>query len=85
LKNFPSDENIRLISLKPSATCPVSKTRASKMGLSFLGLSAVGWHDMTDNWWDQLIAAFLLATFVLGSGYIIYNVIRFYMKRPSVS
>lgn len=52
------------------------------MGLSFLGLSAVGWHDMTDSWWDQLIAAFLLTTFVLGSGYIIYHVIRYFMRRP---
>ncbi|KAE8414460.1 hypothetical protein BDV36DRAFT_299007 [Aspergillus pseudocaelatus] len=46
------------------------------MGADYLGLDAVGWHSMVKTWWDQVLAACLLATIVFGGLYILFLVGR---------
>ncbi|CBF80400.1 hypothetical protein AN8369.2 [Aspergillus nidulans FGSC A4] len=46
------------------------------MGIEYLGLHATGWERMTQTWWQQTLAACLLATIVLGGVYILYLVGR---------
>ncbi|KAB8236516.1 glycosyltransferase family 4 protein [Aspergillus alliaceus] len=46
------------------------------MGADFLGLDAVGWRSMVKTWWDQVLAACLLATIVFGGLYILFLVGR---------
>ncbi|KAL4981871.1 hypothetical protein BDW68DRAFT_171727 [Aspergillus falconensis] len=46
------------------------------MGIEYLGLDATGWDRMTETWWQQTLAACLLATIVLGGAYILYLVGR---------
>jgi hypothetical protein len=60
------------------------------MTVSYIGLSAVGWHAMWESWWnkvcvacprrnicshEQVIGIFLLATIVLGALYLIFRLI----------
>ncbi|KAF7587108.1 hypothetical protein BBP40_007714 [Aspergillus hancockii] len=42
------------------------------MGADYLGLDAVGWRSMVKTWWDQVLAACLLTTIVLGCIYILF-------------
>ncbi|KAH8194643.1 hypothetical protein TruAng_011188 [Truncatella angustata] len=51
------------------------------MGLRFLGLTSVGWNGMTGSWWERLIAAFLLATLILGLSYSLYTLSKYLIKR----
>ncbi|KAL4937830.1 hypothetical protein BDV06DRAFT_202134 [Aspergillus oleicola] len=44
--------------------------------VEYLGLKATGWHRMTETWWLRTLAAFLLATIVLGTVYILYRISR---------
>ncbi|KAE8151472.1 hypothetical protein BDV25DRAFT_171424 [Aspergillus avenaceus] len=46
------------------------------MGADYLGLDAVGWHSMVRTWWDQVLAACLLTTIVLGALYILFLIGR---------
>ncbi|KAH7113234.1 glycosyl transferase [Dendryphion nanum] len=50
------------------------------MTVSYLGLSAVGWHTMLESWWNKVIGGFLLVTVILGSLYLVY---RLYLKIKS--
>ncbi|KAI9371571.1 hypothetical protein BJX61DRAFT_510991 [Aspergillus egyptiacus] len=46
------------------------------MGPEYLGLQATGWDSMTESWWQRTLAACLLATIVLGGGFILYHIGR---------
>ncbi|OJJ45021.1 hypothetical protein ASPZODRAFT_27050 [Penicilliopsis zonata CBS 506.65] len=38
----------------------------------FLGLTAIGWHQMIHTWWDLVLASLLLAVIAAGGIYILY-------------
>ncbi|KAH8883158.1 glycosyl transferase [Thozetella sp. PMI_491] len=43
------------------------------MGLTYLGLSAVGWRSMSGSLWEQILGLFLLGTLVLALSPLIYT------------
>ncbi|KAJ9624552.1 hypothetical protein H2203_005287 [Taxawa tesnikishii (nom. ined.)] len=40
------------------------------MAVEYLGLHAIGWHEMTNNWWERVLAAILLSAVVLGTLFV---------------
>lgn len=52
---------------------------------NILGLSAVGWHAMTDSAWERVLAYLLLASFILAVLYVVYRLGRYGLRRYKVS
>ncbi|KAF7191169.1 hypothetical protein HII31_07529 [Pseudocercospora fuligena] len=42
----------------------------------FFGLHAVGWHVMTENWWDIVLAAFVIFGVASGTAYAVFFLAR---------